>query len=676
MVTKTKAAGLANAELRHTSDGPETPVGWRNVVARRSCASELAPSALGVPEAITGPGAPLDPVVRSRMEQQIGHDFSTVRVHTEPVAAESAHALGALAYTVGRDVVFASGRYEPHTPTGELLLAHELGHVAEQRGIGTQLLRQPANRQIIQPSRADLRRAVEDAIHFLEMAAGHYGLRGPISTTNRRVAPPAQVSLGRLRTILAGWLRVRDTASRLVTGLGSDRHLAGDLQTAYRNAIRAVIVAASSQARRASGAGERPTEADLYRQHQEVIHEWAWPGARLAQGRNDLLGTLSDAEQSVVRVEIDELDLSDAASWFRPNVRDVPKPPRLEVVVSPNIPAPLQRGLTNVALDLVTRNVLAVNRTTTVALDLRARRGGHHTYRITHVRRRAGRGQRARRDVLVERLGAVGLERDRTRQQPGGLERFRRHGFVRGDGWSDPQFAQLLAALAGIPESMLAEIAGITFIQVPTIPSETEAAEYRIEDHSIRVADSAFQGGVSHRRFHGPEGLATGFERLIAHEIGHAIDLASLRGPLAAFNQAAAARNRFLEQHGARIQGRRFRIPSDQQQAFDVVRRAEGAARRTLEARRGESGARYVRGRGRAERPTDNLPRGEANEFREAARRDGRIRVTTYSDRNWREYYAESFSLYVTDPETLARLRPHVYDYFARRPPSAARPVR
>ena len=68
------------------------------------------------------------------MESRIGHDFSRVRVHTDSRAAESARAVGALAYTVGRDVVFGAGQYAPETRAGGHLLAHELAHTIQQQG--------------------------------------------------------------------------------------------------------------------------------------------------------------------------------------------------------------------------------------------------------------------------------------------------------------------------------------------------------------------------------------------------------------------------------------------------------------------------------------------------------------------------------------------------------------
>ena len=74
-------------------------------------------------------GRPLEPTVRGRMENRLGHDFSTVRVHRGP----EARALHARAFTVGEDVTFAPGQYAPGTIEGDRLLEHELGHVADAR---------------------------------------------------------------------------------------------------------------------------------------------------------------------------------------------------------------------------------------------------------------------------------------------------------------------------------------------------------------------------------------------------------------------------------------------------------------------------------------------------------------------------------------------------------------
>src|SRR5579884_3623289 len=82
-------------------------------------------------------GKPLDAGTRAFMEPRFGQDFSNVRVHTDARAAESAQAVNALAYTVGRDVVFGMGQYAPATSSGRQLLAHELVHTIQQSSANT-----------------------------------------------------------------------------------------------------------------------------------------------------------------------------------------------------------------------------------------------------------------------------------------------------------------------------------------------------------------------------------------------------------------------------------------------------------------------------------------------------------------------------------------------------------
>ena len=88
------------------------------------------------------PGQPLDPTVRLSMETSFGHDFRHLRVHTDSLAAESARAVSARAYTVGHNIVFGSGEYAPHSEAGRLLLAHELVHAIQQGGRHALLQRQ------------------------------------------------------------------------------------------------------------------------------------------------------------------------------------------------------------------------------------------------------------------------------------------------------------------------------------------------------------------------------------------------------------------------------------------------------------------------------------------------------------------------------------------------------
>jgi hypothetical protein len=76
----------------------------------------------------------LDAETRAFFEPRFGRQFGDVRVHTDAKSAESARAVNARAYTVGRQVVFGAEQYRPHTDVGRALLAHELAHTMQQGG--------------------------------------------------------------------------------------------------------------------------------------------------------------------------------------------------------------------------------------------------------------------------------------------------------------------------------------------------------------------------------------------------------------------------------------------------------------------------------------------------------------------------------------------------------------
>lgn len=84
---------------------------------------------------LSSDGEPLTTATRAYFESYFGSDFSDVRVHHGKRAFESAQSVNALAYTIGPHVVFGSGQYAPDTAAGKRLLAHELTHVVQQRGV-------------------------------------------------------------------------------------------------------------------------------------------------------------------------------------------------------------------------------------------------------------------------------------------------------------------------------------------------------------------------------------------------------------------------------------------------------------------------------------------------------------------------------------------------------------
>lgn len=84
-----------------------------------------------------GRGTSLDADTQTEMEEAFSSDFSSVQVHSGQEAASLNQSLGARAFTHGNDIFFNRGEYQPQSPQGKHLLAHELTHTIQQ-GHGVQ----------------------------------------------------------------------------------------------------------------------------------------------------------------------------------------------------------------------------------------------------------------------------------------------------------------------------------------------------------------------------------------------------------------------------------------------------------------------------------------------------------------------------------------------------------
>lgn len=81
---------------------------------------------------LRGDGQPLDPATRTFLEPRFGQDLRQVRLHTDSKVTDTAQAVEAKAFTLGRDIVFGAGQYTPETTKGKHLIAYELVHVGQQ----------------------------------------------------------------------------------------------------------------------------------------------------------------------------------------------------------------------------------------------------------------------------------------------------------------------------------------------------------------------------------------------------------------------------------------------------------------------------------------------------------------------------------------------------------------
>lgn len=184
-----------------------------------------------VHDVLDSPGEPLDAATRSFMEPRFGHDLGRVRVHADERAAESARAVNALAYTVGRNVVFGAGQYTPQSAAGRRLLAHELTHVVQQDPVPAQEEGQPIVVQDQGASEAEAR-----------------GASGAVETSGPPLSPSSSITVGSRST---GSPRLQ---RQFVTPLGRGGGYGGLMERDRQNAFGG---------RNPLTAGQLPTPRDM-----------------------------------------------------------------------------------------------------------------------------------------------------------------------------------------------------------------------------------------------------------------------------------------------------------------------------------------------------------------------------------------------------------------------------
>jgi Domain of unknown function (DUF4157) len=82
----------------------------------------------------SGRGSRVDSGMASWASERLDPAVGRATIHTDATADALARSVAAKAFTVRNDVFFAAGAYQPHTEPGRSLIAHELTHVAQQRG--------------------------------------------------------------------------------------------------------------------------------------------------------------------------------------------------------------------------------------------------------------------------------------------------------------------------------------------------------------------------------------------------------------------------------------------------------------------------------------------------------------------------------------------------------------
>ena len=134
---------------------PGTSTSTNNPAVMRHADVTVARKGMGVPAATSdvaseigssrGGGAPLPPMLRRFMEPRFGARFDNVRIHTGEKAERLNRQVSAHAFTVGPDIFFARGQYQPDNPAGRELIAHELTHTIQQGAVAQDTVRRSAD---------------------------------------------------------------------------------------------------------------------------------------------------------------------------------------------------------------------------------------------------------------------------------------------------------------------------------------------------------------------------------------------------------------------------------------------------------------------------------------------------------------------------------------------------
>ena len=313
-----------------------------------------------------------------------------------------------------------------------------------------------------------------------------------------------------------------------------------------------------------------------------------------------------------------------------------------QTIFGAGVPGAMQNGLTSTGAYMANQtNLLPLGSTVTIHLDLRPFQGPDGSFRFSNFTHTEPH-KPAAPILLIESSGAA-PSATAPAAVPTGNFTVRNQTFSLGGTWTTQQFGELTAVLNRLPDAAIQDAAGITFL-LQGMGTQDEAGKYQADKDQIVIHQNAFT--ATNTSYGGADqGMYS-----ITHEVGHLLDLRRLERAWRTFNtggQTAAGKSQLLNQRS--VSGSRWRDPGNNQ-PFE-----QADARTTV-----------------AGQP-----------FREAAQKDG-IKPgktgsdpltggpTAYSNTDWQELFAESFALYVNDPNLFRILRPNLHQFFIAKFPLPA----
>jgi len=139
---------------------PQAPAGSAAPPAKAAPPEETSPELEAAIKKELGGGRALPADVAEFMAPRFKANFGGVRIHTGAKAANLATRLGANAFTFGRDIFFNAGAFQPQTPGGMELIAHELTHTIQQREVVQREAAEAAPVQVRETSAPKVQRGI------------------------------------------------------------------------------------------------------------------------------------------------------------------------------------------------------------------------------------------------------------------------------------------------------------------------------------------------------------------------------------------------------------------------------------------------------------------------------------------------------------------------------------
>ena len=211
-----------------------------------------------------GSGDSMESGIQREMEHKIGADFSGVKIHTGSASVQMSRELGAKAFTVGNDIHFNRGQYDPHSSKGKRLLAHELTHVVQQNGTG-RISMLPGRVQLMSPKVIQRRHGETDVVWARSKSESIKRVQRVTRNVVDILTLDAKYAIENIESVKDAYEKFEknynSAVKRVMNGISSARAQEEQLKSGITAALDLALFAAGGPWIRAASAGIRAARA-------------------------------------------------------------------------------------------------------------------------------------------------------------------------------------------------------------------------------------------------------------------------------------------------------------------------------------------------------------------------------------------------------------------------------